>query len=272
MIKLPLELLHDIISRLDMHAVFKLRQTSLRAREVVQSLPQYQPVALHGLRVFCALLRTHLAMHISLDDFYDVLITKTCALCGKFSGFVFLLTCTRFCFHCLLEARKTRAQSFASLQRGVRLNGTEKGHLRTLRTLPGTYSMEDTSRRSRMRIASTPRQSTTGLTVLRRNRIYRFMASCALPYYDRRTSKVERGMSCSGCQLAFEEGIYDPRGPENEPTAYARDMLYVQDSFLEHFRWCEQAQHLRRSSDEGENDPPELPELCRRGGFFKRRD
>lgn len=264
--RLPLELLHDIVLRLDMHAVFKLRQTSLRAREVVQSLPQYQPVALHGLRVFRALLRTQLATHISLYDFYDALITKTCTLCGKFLGFIFLLTWTRCYFHCLLEARETRTQSFASLQKGIRLNGTEKGHLRTLRTLPGTYSMEETSRRFRMRIASTPRQNTTELTALRRNRIYRFMASCALPYYDRRTNKVERGMSCSGCQLALEEGIYHP---ENEPTAYARDMVYAQDSFLEHFRWCEQAQRLWRSSGEGENDPPELPELCRRGGFFK---
>jgi hypothetical protein len=41
---------------------------------------------------------------------------------------------------------------------------------------------------------------------------------------------------------------------------------------LEHFKWCEQAQLLWRSSGEGNNRPTELPETARRGGYFSKRE
>lgn len=286
--RLPTELLHDVLLRLDMQTIFKLRQTSLRAREVVDSLTQYQMVALHGLRLFCALLRTRFAVHITLDDFYDALSTKTCAICGQFGGFIFLLTWTRCCFQCLLRAEETRAQTLASAQKELHLNKAELGHLRTFRTLPGTYSMEENIRRSRIKLVSThqvklvfgkthhmyfPPPTPVGVTVLRPKQICHFMASCALPYYDRRTRKVERGISCSGCQLALEKGIIGSGGSDWEPSAYlARDMVYAQDNFLEHFRWCQQAQLLWESSGEGKHRPSELSEGARRGGYFNRRD
>jgi len=104
----------------------------------------------------------------------------------------------------------------------------------------------------------------------RQNQKFNFMGSCALPYYDRRTSRVEYGMSCAGCQLALEKGIIGSRG---EKWAFeARDKVYAQDGFLEHFRWCEQAQLLWRSSGEGNNRPTELPEAARRGGYFNNRE
>ncbi len=77
------------------------------------------------------------------------------------------------------------------------------------------------------------------------------MGSCALPYYDRRTGRVEHGMSCAGCQLALEKDIIGSRG--EKWALEARDKVYAQDGFLEHFRWCEQAQLLWKSSGEGNN-------------------
>ena len=44
----------------------------------------------------------------------------------------------------------------------------------------------------------------------------------------------------AGCQLALEKDIIGSRG---EDWAFeAHDKVYAQDGFLEHFRWCEQAQ------------------------------
>jgi hypothetical protein len=101
-----------------------------------------------------------------------------------------------------------------------------------------------------------------------RNQEYNFMGSCALPYYNRRTSRIEHGTSCAGRQLALEKDIIGSRG---EKWAFeARDMIYAQDDFLDHFRWCEQAQLLWKSSDEGKKEPPELPEAARRRGFFSK--
>lgn len=134
--RLPMELVQDIVLRLGMRAVFYLRQANLRAREVVDSLLQYQMVTLHGLTLFCAVLRTGFAKHVSLASFYDALTTKYCTICGNFGGFLFLLTWTRCCFACLKLAPQTEAQTLASLQKELQLNGTDSSQLSALSTLP----------------------------------------------------------------------------------------------------------------------------------------
>ena len=98
---------------------------------------------------------------------------------------------------------------------------------------------------------------------------FNFMGACALPYYDKRTDKVERGISCAGCQVAIEKSALDTDG--TEWIFDARDTAYDQDGFLDHFRWCEQAQLLWRSSCEGKKQPPELPQSARLGGYLRRR-
>ncbi|KAK4237664.1 cyclin f-box [Achaetomium macrosporum] len=182
----------------------------------------------YGLKLFCALLRTRLATCISLLDFYHVLCTKACSLCGEFAGFQF------------------------------RLTKAELAQLRSFKTLPGTYSMKESVYKSRITVVSlyeakmvSRQQPPTPAAQAQpansaRNRKFNFMGSCALPYYNRRT------------------GIIGSRG--EKWALEARDKVYAQDDFLEHFRWCEQAQILWRSSGEGNSQPTELPEAARRGG------
>ncbi|EXK33786.1 hypothetical protein FOMG_11024 [Fusarium oxysporum f. sp. melonis 26406] len=278
--RLPLELLRDTLVRLDAHSLFKFRQTNLRSRQAVDSLKQYQLIVLHGLNLFCALLRTRLAVDISLLDFYNALCLKSCGLCGEFGGFISLLTWNRCCFKCLKEAPETQVQTLSAARKEFRLTRVELDHLRSFKTLPGIYSMEESAYKSRIAIVSlhqvslicrqqsyVPRQAQ--LASSERNRKFNFMGSCALPYYDSRTGNVEHGMSCAGCQLALEKDIIGTKG---EKWAFeARDKLYARDGFLEHFRWCEQAQLLWKSSCEGKTKPTELPEAARRGGYFNKR-
>lgn len=96
------------------------------------------------------------------------------------------------------------------------------------------------------------------------------MGACALPYYDKKSGEIEHGISCPGCQLALEKSIIATR---TEDWAFeARDKVYARDGFLQHFKWCEQAQLLWKSSDEGNHMPTELPEAARIGGYFSKRD
>jgi len=279
--RLPLELLHDTLFHLDMHSLIKFRQTNLRSRQTVDSLKQYRMVVSHGLNLLCALLRTRLATVISLLDFYNALCTKACSLCGEFGGFISLLTWKRCCFKCLKEAPETQMQTLNSVRKQFHLTKAELDQMRSFKTLPGIYSMEESVYKSRIAIVSVHqnslfcRRQPYALAQAQpanseRNQKLRFMGSCALPYYDKLTGKVEHGMSCAGCQLALEKDIIGTRG---EKWAFeARDKVYAQDGFLEHFRWCEQAQLLWRSSDEGNSRPPELPELARRRGYFNKRE
>ncbi|EGU84686.1 hypothetical protein FOXB_04874 [Fusarium oxysporum f. sp. conglutinans Fo5176] len=278
--RLPLELLRDTLARLDAHSLFKFRQTNLRSRQAVDSLKQYQLIVLHGLNLFCALLRTRLAVDISLLDFYNALCLKSCGLCGEFGGFISLLTWNRCCFKCLKEAPETQMQTLSAARKEFRLTRVELDQLRSFKTLPGIYSMEESVHKSRIAIVSlhqsslicrqqsyVPRQAQ--LASSERNRKFNFMGSCALPYYDTQTGNAEHGISCAGCQLALEKDIIGTKG---EKWAFeARDKSYARDGFLEHFRWCEQAQLLWKSSCKGKTKSTELPEATRRGGYFNKR-
>jgi hypothetical protein len=279
--RLPLELLYDTLFCLDTYSLFKFRQTNLRSRQTVDSLKQYRMVVSHGLNLLCALLRTRLAISIPLFDFYNALCTKACALCGEFGGFISLLTWKRCCFKCLQGAPETQVQTLTAVRKQFHLTKVELDQLRSFKTLPGIYSMKESVHKSRIAIVSVHQAilvcrrrshalAQTQPASSERNQKFNLMGSCALPYYDERTGKVEHGMSCAGCQLALEKDIIGTRG---EKWAFeARDKVYARDGFLEHFRWCEQAQLLWRSSGEGNNRPTELPEAARRGGYFNKRE
>lgn len=272
--RLPLELLYEVLLHVDIRSLFNFRQTNLRGRQIVNSLTQYQLVVSHGLNLLCALLRTRLAIDVSLFDFYDALCTKACTFCGGFGGFISLLTWDRCCFKCLQGAPETQVQTLAAVRKQFRLTKAKLDQLRSFKTLPGIYTVEESVYKSRTTVVSVYRallvsgqQPQVQPANWGRNKKYNFMGSCALPYYDRRTGRVEHGISCAGCQLALEKDMYGSR--VEEWMFEARDKVYAQDGFLEHFRWCEQAQLLWRSSNEGSNRPPELPEAARRRGYFR---
>ncbi|KAH9905491.1 hypothetical protein F4778DRAFT_710223 [Xylariomycetidae sp. FL2044] len=96
------------------------------------------------------------------------------------------------------------------------------------------------------------------------------MVSCALPYCDKPTNKVEDGVSCAGCQLALHKTLLG--NLFRQCMVDARDQLYSQEGFLEHFRWCVQAQLLWETSGEGQYQPAELPEAAQRRGYFGTRE
>ncbi|KAI1652098.1 uncharacterized protein F4817DRAFT_355530 [Daldinia loculata] len=221
--RLPLELLHDVLLRMDMRSLFNFRQINLRSRQAVDSLRQYQMV-------------------------------------------------------CLQEAPETQVQTLGAVRKQFHLTKAESAQLRSFKALPGIYSMNETVHKSHIMLVSThqtilvsgQQPDTSAQAPPGRHKKFRFMGSCALPYRDKRTGKIEHGISCAGCQLALGKDIIGSRG---EKWAFeARDKVYAQDGFLEHFRRCEQAQLLWRSSGEGKNRPAELPEATRRGGYFKVRE
>ncbi|CCT70407.1 uncharacterized protein FFUJ_06378 [Fusarium fujikuroi IMI 58289] len=257
--RLPLELLHDTLLRLDVYSLFKFRQTNRRSREAVDSLKQYQMIVLHGLNLFCALLRTRLAVGISLLDFYNALCLKSCSLCGEFGGFMSLLTWKRCCFKCLKEAPETQVQTLSAARKEFHLTKVDLSQLKSFKILSGIFDGGICTREPQ----------TTGqvyATSSERRRKFNFMGSCALPYYEKVSGNAEHGISCAGCQLALEKDIIGSKG--EKWASESRDKVYARDGFLEHFKWCEQAQLLWESSCEGNRRPAELPEGARRGGYF----
>uniref|UniRef100_A0A4E9DXV0 F-box domain-containing protein n=1 Tax=Gibberella zeae TaxID=5518 RepID=A0A4E9DXV0_GIBZA len=279
--QLPAELLHDIIYRLDVRSLLKFRQTNLRSRQTVDSIKKYQVVLSHGLNLFCALLRTRLAANISLLDFYDTLCTKACSICGEFGGFMSLLTWRRCCFKCLRQAPEIKVGTLVSARTRFRMTEAELVQIKSFKNLPGFYSLNGKAYNRLITVVPIHQASlicrkplstkTSSFTINRdRPNNLNFMGSCALPYYDKTTGSVEHGVSCAGCQLALEKGIFDNKC--EQWGVDARDKVYARDGFLEHFRRCEHAQMLWRSSDEGRKTPPELPVEAQCGGRFNWRE
>ncbi|SCN84106.1 uncharacterized protein FFMR_09197 [Fusarium fujikuroi] len=231
--RLPLELLHDTLLRLDVYSLFKFRQTNRRSREAVDSLKQYQMIVLHGLNLFCALLRTRLAVGISLLDFYNALCLKSCSLCGEFGGFMSLLTWKRCCFKCLKEAPETQVQTLSAARKEFHLTKVDLSQLKSFKILSGIFD-GGISGNPKQRVKSTQRAQ----------------------------SDVENSTSWDHAHFLTM------RNKGEKWASESRDKVYARDGFLEHFKWCEQAQLLWESSCEGNRRPAELPEGARRGGYF----
>ncbi|KAH7324022.1 hypothetical protein BKA65DRAFT_360376, partial [Rhexocercosporidium sp. MPI-PUGE-AT-0058] len=142
----------------------------------------------------------------------------------------------------------------------------------SLRTVPGIYNiMEAPARRpkylifeekaTQMLLATRviKEDATRNLRCYREQPDQRFMAATAYPCYGLENAKLERGVSCKGCQVRLEL-VHDDLDD--------RDRTFSTRGFLSHFSRCVQAQHLWAES-EGGTRPVNEPELTRRCGYFK---
>jgi hypothetical protein len=282
--RLPLELVNVICLQLDVSSIFYLRQTNARARHVVNALHEFQIVTTHASNAFCALLRTHSASRVSLQEFYRIICTQICSLCTtRYGDLVYLPTWFRCCSQCVRSGDpRVRTVTLASVKRVLHLSKESLEKLPALTTLPGIYTMDERPRSSRMTIVpiqsalSTYSEENCGtrptqdvVDKLSAQPILTFMACCALLSYNLRTKQIENGMSCAGCQLALQDGISTGTG---DWACDVRDMVYSRSGFLEHFVWCEQAQALWLDSNNGTVEPSRLPYSCKKGGYFRPRE
>jgi hypothetical protein len=282
--RLPLELINEICLELDIASLFSLRQTNTRARQIINGLHEYRVIIAHALNPLCALLRTGAASRVTLQDFYRLLCTQACSLCGnEYGNLVYLPIWIRCCSHCFLEGvLEVRVTTAASVKRVLHLSKQSLKKLPGFTTLPGVYTMDERPRSSRITAVpinvalsiyrhenggAEPSEEMTDK--LGKQPILSFMACCAFPSYSPQNGHIEYGVSCAGCQLAIEIDITSDTGVW---AADIRDMVYSQRGFLDHFIWCEQAQKLWLESDGAAVRPPAYPYACTTGGYFSPRD
>lgn len=105
---------------------------------------------------------------------------------------------------------------------------------------------------------STPRTTVTTRVFRKGPKEYekfRYMASCALPYYDRRTHRVNSGLQCMGCQTWHDAAsiVYLATGDKEiwDWTARTVYTAHTHEGLLEHFKWCQKAQDLWEESEKG---------------------
>jgi len=137
---LPLELVHDILSQLELSTLLDFQRASRRARALVHSLPEYKAIITHAHNALYGILGIKTGCWITCRTLYEKLCRKECEQCGDFGGYLYLLTCKRVCFLCLANDRlylpipRTEAGWRFGLDRHI------VDTLPLMRVIPGKYA------------------------------------------------------------------------------------------------------------------------------------
>lgn len=139
---LPDELLSNVLMRVDLQCLTDFRQVSQRAMGVIDSMLPYAALTKHAPNSIRAYLSVGTAKLISCQDLYNKLIDYRCDWCGKFGGFLYLITCKRSCLGCVLDTWDYLPLSMPEAEIVFGLTPTQVQCLPHMRTRPGYYSSD----------------------------------------------------------------------------------------------------------------------------------
>ena len=262
--RLPFELVSLICQELDVTSAFRLSHVNRTTREALASVREFRHLAAHALEALCVLLRTTLGSHVGVLDLYGALTTRNCELCGAFGGFFFLPTAARCCLTCVASAPEMRVSHVSRVAEGA---GVPAQQLERERRLPVLHTLPDARKRivavsHAVRLLRERGEADPEAAVARwpDSLTLRFAAATSLPYLDRRAGEAQCGLSCKGCQLAFEADFSDDH-------LELRDRFYSRAEFMQHFDECPGAEKLWVASREG-TAPVEEPQWMGLGRAF----
>ncbi len=246
--RLPFELVSLVCQELDVTSAFRFSHVNRTAREALASVREFRHLAAHALETLCVLLRTNLGGHVGVGQVYGALTARECELCGAFGGFFFLLTARRCCLTCVASAPEMRVGHVSRVAEEV---GVSAGVLERGGRLPVLHTLPDARKRivaveHAVRVLRECGEGEPEAVVARwpDSLTLRFAAATSLPYLDPREGEAQCGLSCKGCQLAFEADFSDDH-------LELRDRFYSRAEFMEHFDECPAAEKLWASSREG---------------------
>ncbi|KAI1429087.1 hypothetical protein F5Y12DRAFT_591485 [Xylaria sp. FL1777] len=136
---LPTELLFNVLEFLDFPSLFRLMRVSLSWKIVVEALPAYAALRKHVPWELNTLGYTGVIKYYTVSALYGVLLSQKCVSCFEFGGFLFLPTCERICFACLLHNQAYWMFTIEMAQECFLLTDKHAHTLPTLRVIPGAY-------------------------------------------------------------------------------------------------------------------------------------
>lgn len=147
---LPLELLHDIVAQLDVHNLTAFGHANRRALEIVESLPLYKTITKHASNIIRGVQAIEAGRGMMLETLYEALCTAECERCSYFGGYLYILTCKRFCYDCFTKSERSLPMKE---DRAIRMFGFDRRILDALprmRNIPGTYSLFQKERKEKV--------------------------------------------------------------------------------------------------------------------------
>lgn len=209
---LPLELITGVLLALDLPTLTAFRRVNQSAMNIVDILRPYSMIVRHCPNVLRAVLSIE-ATSYDCQSLFETLSTSKCITCGRFGGYLYLITCERVCYYCY-----TSHPAFLPIPvtRAAQATGRTRKDLKRLphiRSLPGKYTnweksskvrgllwdqraiMGDSSGTSAQKLAERSRKQdfTTRETV-------RFMSIISAPCFGPAGSTVDWGFWCVRCR------------------------------------------------------------------------
>ncbi|KAF2756886.1 hypothetical protein EJ05DRAFT_46525 [Pseudovirgaria hyperparasitica] len=233
---LPVELLSEVLLDLDVCTLMAFRCVNRQAIAIVDSLPNFRRVVENCIDVIRAIVATG-ANDYTFNTLYNRLSMSDCVKCGRFGGYLYLITCQRLCYFCF-----TRDEAFYPITESTaRRIGIRKGDLKKLPhllSLPGQYTGFEKLSKKRIKLfdreAVQQRAQDDRWIVVTGRQIdrttlepARYMVIISVPHF-RTGNGIDRGVHCLGCRDILEKRI-----------------KYSQTAILDHFRQCGPVREIR---------------------------
>lgn len=163
--RLPLEIIHLALIRLDIQSLTDFRHVNKRARLITDSIPQYKLILTHAPTSIRGSLNIKSARFFSCLDLYEKLSTAECDSCGDFGGYLYLVTCRRVCFLCFTENVDYLPISRKDAMRKFGLGSEHLASLPCMKSFPGRYSSRGIKCRQRETLFDYSAVRQTGITI-----------------------------------------------------------------------------------------------------------
>ncbi|KAJ3495085.1 hypothetical protein NLG97_g3645 [Lecanicillium saksenae] len=106
--RLPIEVVHLILNQLNIAALARLQAVSQGMKRAVGSLPMLRAVLDTNPGVIPCIAAAKYGAHINCRDLYSQLCRPACSACDDAGTYLYLLTCERVCFSCLVSRKQYR--------------------------------------------------------------------------------------------------------------------------------------------------------------------
>ncbi|QGI82669.1 hypothetical protein CEK25_009398 [Fusarium fujikuroi] len=251
--KLPGDIVSNILLRLDVKSFRNFRNLNAKAHRITETVIDCKDVMVHGKAAFISISRTGLSRHITIGEIHLALTSHKCNFCEEYGPLLFLPTCTRTCHECLRTSPRMAMIGTEEILPFYTRFGMYKGHgnrshlLKSLRkSSMAVMKVRDHLRPRRM--IKNARCVRVGLRDIRLDASPVRQGMAPLP--DRCMRVLEKGLSCRGCQEAFNERRLQAIATGTTYGAVAnRDTCYSHESFQEHFQNCEHAKLVWENSE-----------------------
>ena len=241
--RLPVELLIEVLLRLDIPSLTRFRSLNRHTMELVNSVHQYTAIIEHCPNIIRAIVSIQ-ADAFDCSTLYRTLCTSRCFTCNRFGDHLYLIDCRRVCYLCFTQRAEyfpltTReASKFfipnAKPQRKVKSSRKllELAKPPSILSLPGRYCCAWTTRGG-LRIRR--------LRLYDRRAVVQSLAGSGLPQSDKTTGEPKRFMAIISAPVLLnagrqvDQGSFCPgcRDETDEKTKHFR-IKYTTEDMSEH--------------------------------------